>query len=74
MTDFNKALHDPSAVYPEPKDVLTDDTLDKSQKLRVLHQWEYDAREMMVADEENMAGSDSSKIGANTKRDSSLRS
>lgn len=56
MTDYNKALNDPSSVYKFPREVLNDSSLSKEQKQKVLHQWEYDARELLVADEENMSG------------------
>ncbi len=56
MTDFIKALHDPSSVYGFPREVLHDTSLSEEQKRKILHQWEYDARELLVADEENMAG------------------
>lgn len=54
MTDFAHAMRDPKSCYNEPKDVLNDETLDKEQKIKVLKQWEYDARELSVAEEENM--------------------
>lgn len=56
MTDYVKALNDPSSVYRFPREVLSDASLSKEQKQKVLHQWEYDARELLVADEENMGG------------------
>jgi len=54
MTDFEKALLNPVSVYKEPKDVLADDTLTREQKIKVLRQWEYDAKELQTADDENM--------------------
>ena len=62
MTDFEKALHDPSEVYAFPRDVLLDDTLTDAQKKRVLQEWELDAREIMQADDENMAGDSPSML------------
>lgn len=59
MTDFQRALYDPKSAFEYPKDVLADDTLTKEQKLKVLQQWEYDARELQVAEEENMLGDSS---------------
>jgi len=49
-------LRDPSAVYKHPEDVLNDSALSDSEKSQVLAQWEYDAREMQIATEENMPG------------------
>lgn len=62
MTNFERALFDPSAIYKQPQDILLDDTLSKEEKLKVLKQWEYDARELMVAEEENMVGDASSML------------
>ncbi|ACJ18424.1 hypothetical protein [Coxiella burnetii] len=60
MSHFKKALMDPTAFYKEPKAVLVDSNLTKKEKLQILRQWEYDARELMVAEEENMLGDASS--------------
>jgi len=56
MTDFDKVLRDPSSVYRYPKDLLADETLSVEQKLRALEQWKVDALELLIAEEENMAG------------------
>lgn len=60
MTDFKKALHDPSDAFNEPADVLKDGTLDTDQKLAILKQWKVDAHNLMVAEEENMPSNDDS--------------
>lgn len=62
MTNLQKALFDPMGLYKEPQDVLLDETLSKEEKLKVLKQWEYDARELMVAEEENMPGDSSNML------------
>lgn len=54
MTDFQKALLDPTSVYKLPGEVVKDDSLSREQKIQILHRWEYDARELQVAEEENM--------------------
>ena len=54
--NFEKAVLDPAAVYASPADVLDDGCLDREQKIKILRRWEYDARELEVADDENMAG------------------
>ena len=56
MTDYKKALNDPSSVYQYPKDLLVDDSLTTDQKLEILARWKFDAIELLVAEEENMAG------------------
>jgi hypothetical protein len=53
---FDKAMLDPTSVYSTPEEVCEDPALTREQKISVLRQWEYDAREMAVAEEENMTG------------------
>ena len=62
MTCVETALADPSSVYKEPAEVLLDKELTKEQKLEVLRQWEFDAREILMADEENMVGDSPSML------------
>lgn len=47
-------MHDPSSVYDSPMDILEDNELTREQKIKILRQWEYDAKELEVADQENM--------------------
>lgn len=49
-------LRDPSAVYKRPDDIVQDSNLNDDEKLEVLEQWEFDARELQVASDENMPG------------------
>ncbi|MCL4244902.1 MAG: hypothetical protein KJ002_07215 [Candidatus Dadabacteria bacterium] len=58
--DLEKALLDPSSVFAAPEDVLSAEGLTREQKIEILKRWEYDARELEVATEENMPGSNSS--------------
>ncbi len=62
MIDIAKALHDPSSVFARPADVLVDATIEKDQKIKILRQWEYDARELLVASEEGMVGDTNTNI------------
>jgi hypothetical protein len=62
MTDFNRAMLSPDSVFHHPDDVVDDLSLTKQQKLRILEQWEYDAREIQVAEEENMRGDSESML------------
>lgn len=59
MTNVTKACHDPKSVYSYPQNVLDDHTITREQKVKILKQWEYDARELQVAEEENMTGNSS---------------
>ncbi len=52
MIDVKKAMLDPTMVFEDPKDVVADDELTRDQKIEILRRWEYDAREMEVAEEE----------------------
>jgi len=56
MINFEKALADPGLVFKEPKEVLQYNEFSRDQKIKILRQWEYDVRELQVAEEENMTG------------------
>ena len=56
MIDFERALKNPTNVFKSPEDLLASEELSRKQKIEILHQWEYDEREMEVAAEENMMG------------------
>jgi hypothetical protein len=58
MIDINKALTNPSAIFRTPQEVVESNDLSREQKIDVLRRWEYDARELQVADEEGMAPAD----------------
>ena len=40
-----------------------DERLNQQQKIKILRRWEYDARELEVAEEENMKSNDVSLLG-----------
>lgn len=52
MINVNKALLDPTSVFKEPKEIVTTDELTREQKIEILRRWEYDARQLEVAEEE----------------------
>lgn len=62
MSKFTEAMHDPSAVFTVPHEVLQDDSFSLEQKIKVLEQWAYDAKEIEVADSENMLSDSSSML------------
>lgn len=62
MTDIKKAKLDPTAVYKSPGEVLEDKTLSREDKIEILRVWEYDAREIQVAEEENMPSANSQML------------
>lgn len=53
---FQHILIDPSAAYEKPEDVVSDKRLTSAQKITILKLWAFDAREIEVAQEENMRG------------------
>lgn len=54
--DVEQAMLDPAGHYHAPAEVLDDRKLNREEKIKVLRRWEYDARELEVAEEENMGG------------------
>lgn len=54
--NIDKAMLDPAEVFSAPEEVLNSDELTRDQKVQILRRWEYDARELEVAEEENMGG------------------
>ena len=54
MPDIEKALLNARAVFKCPEGVVNANGLSREQKIEILRRWEYDAREMQVADEEGM--------------------
>lgn len=60
--DTDLTTIDPASKYGNPQAVLSDTALNRDQKIEVLKQWEYDAREIQVATEENMAGTEDEPV------------
>lgn len=54
---WETARLDPTAVFRTPAELMARTDLSDAQKIELLRRWEYDARELEVAEEENMAGS-----------------
>ena len=54
--DLKRALLVPSAVFESPAAVVTAEGLTYEQRIEILRRWEFDAREMQVAEEEGMRG------------------
>ncbi len=52
MIDLKKAMLDPTMVFKDPKDVVANVELTRDQKIEILHRWEYDARQLDVAEEQ----------------------
>jgi hypothetical protein len=59
---FDQALKDPATFYVSPQNILLDQGLTDAQKIQLLRRWEYDERELAVAEEENMGGGPPSRL------------
>lgn len=53
---IERAFIDPGAVFRSPRELLECADLSHEQKVELLRRWEYDVRELQVAEEENMPG------------------
>jgi len=60
--DFRRALADPRAEFGVPERLLSDPRLDREGKRAILRSWKHDERELAVAEEEGMAGGESSML------------
>jgi hypothetical protein len=56
MVDVEKALLDPGSVFKTPQELLANNELSREQKIEILRRWEYDVRQLQVAEEESMEG------------------
>ena len=50
MVNVKEALLNPGAVFHRPEEVVQDGRLSREQKIEILRRWEYDARQLQVAD------------------------
>ncbi len=60
--DLKRARLDPTAVFPTPDAVLEHPSLTREEKTDILERWRYDARELEVAEDENMGGGEPSML------------
>ena len=60
--NLEAALLDPALSFDEPQDVVKARDLSNEVKLRLLKQWERDARALSVAEEEGMTGGEESML------------
>ena len=52
MIDVKMAMLAPTMVFEDPMDVVANDELTRDQKIEILRRWEYDARQLEIAEEE----------------------
>jgi hypothetical protein len=62
--DFDEALKDPASFFDAPQDVVDAPGLERAQRIEILKRWEMDARQLMVASDENMAGGEPQQLQA----------
>ena len=60
--NLRQALDDPSSVFEAPSDVVGNEDISREQKIQILRRWEYEARTLEVAQDENMMGGTSSRL------------
>ncbi len=56
MIDIEKLILNPRKHFKDPEEVLKLKSLNTAQKIKILKSWEYDSRQLQVAEEENMQG------------------
>lgn len=55
---FDTILNDVSRSFKAPSDIVASKNFTDEQKIKLLSQWEIDLRLLMVASDENMAGTE----------------
>lgn len=60
--DFESARLDPAGAFDSPQAVLNAPGFSREQRLEILRRWEYDARELQVAEAENMGGGEPARL------------
>jgi hypothetical protein len=61
--DIAAALRDPRRYFTDPREVLDAPGLDRETRLKLLEEWERDARGLAVAEEEGLSGGEPSMLG-----------
>ncbi|WP_420566367.1 hypothetical protein [Thalassobaculum sp.] len=62
--DLAAMMLSPYEYFPDPMAVARDDRLGKEEKLSILKSMEADARELEIADEENMGGGEQHSLAS----------
>jgi hypothetical protein len=55
-TKLKEILVNPSKAFTHPSQVVTNEDFSRNDKIKILKQWEVDARLLQVASEEGMSG------------------
>lgn len=62
--DFDSLLADVAKHFATPDDVMQSTNLTRSQKVKLLEQWDYDMQLLLTASDESMTSNDGGKSGA----------
>ena len=60
--DLDTVLRDPGRHFAEPQDIVDAAGLDRTTKLKLLEEWERDARGLAVAEDEGLDGGEASML------------
>jgi hypothetical protein len=66
-TKLNRSIADPARAFETPEEVLKA-PLTHREKVEILRRWEFDLRDLAVAEEENMGGGEDSALLPRVRR------
>jgi hypothetical protein len=61
LPDGQKAIDDPSRAFTSPREVVESE-LPRDEKVKILKNWELDARRLLESAEENMTGGEKDRL------------
>jgi hypothetical protein len=61
LPDGKKAIDDPSRAFTSPREVVESE-LPRDEKIKILKNWELDARRLLESAEENMTGGEKDRL------------
>jgi hypothetical protein len=61
LPDSQKAIDDPSRAFTSPREVVESE-LPRDEKVKILKNWELDARRLLESAEENMTGGEKDRL------------
>jgi hypothetical protein len=61
LPDNDKAMDDPSRAFKSPREVVESE-LSRDEKIKILKNWELDARRLLESAEENMTGGEKDRL------------
>ena len=61
-SDVEAKKVNPSSSYNDPKEVLSDNSLSRDEKIAILREWYYDALRLQESEGENMSGGEPDRL------------